>query len=583
MAICRNPETVQACFTPSDGSPSVSILHTTLFDVSGKAFSAYYHDEAGNIIDSATFMGGGTAKIGQQTTADQPVTTCYELTTNINNGGNTRNVGPAVGTSFSHLSSADFVLDSFNANFDDTGNVDGYTVTNVTTGESTTTNGFTWTGTFSQLSQGVFNLEDPLEVNNGDLLTFVPIGTPTGRFLRFNFTNTSQVFVGLDGVGDGVNMLRVQLIGIQHFTVLEDGGDITATNDATGDEIDVSAGIPTEWVEVSCDAPIDRVQLTPECKQQIADLIGNKLLSPLGETCYLTDIDENSPFTREVVISNLDVERGPVFNQAGSNNMPWNNGPVFLMNGGDGDPIYERYELVSLKVFGDVNNVTAQPTQVRSNSATMTGSLASPVVVGNDQLIEFNFDQGQIFTNLGTNGAGSLPMRLDPTLGSGQMGYTTRPIPVGNQMTFGGGTAGQEIYGELTILLQERLTVRVASFVNKETGEICNYRQDAAGAWSELSAIPEGWDICPTPSAEIVDALDVITPLTKTVTRATGDNTYAGPYRSLTITSFADDVTIDGQAIPNGFTWSVNADRLQEITNDTVVTGADYFVTEIRA
>ena len=192
-----------------------------------------------------------------------------------------------------------------------------------------------------------------------------------------------------------------------------------------------------------------------------------------------------------------------MFNQAGSNNMPWNNGPVFLMNGDDGTPIYESYELVSLKVFGDVGSVTAQPTQVRSNSATMTGSLVNPVVVGADQLIEFNFDAGQIYTNLGTNGLGSLPMRLDPTLGGGQMGYTTRPIPVGNQMTFGGGTAGQEVYGELTILLQERQTVRVVSFVNKKTGEICNYLQDSMGAWSELAVIPDDWDLCPPASSEI--------------------------------------------------------------------------------
>ena len=163
------------------------------------------------------------------------VTTCYELNSNINNGGNTRNVGPSVGTNFSYIAPTGFTIASFNANFDDTGNIDGYTVTNTNTGESTTTNGFTWTGTFSQLSQGVFTLETPLEVNTGDLLTFEPLGTPTGRFLRFNFTNTSQVFPGLDGVGDGVNMLRVQIIGVQNFTVITDSnGNSTATNDLTG-------------------------------------------------------------------------------------------------------------------------------------------------------------------------------------------------------------------------------------------------------------------------------------------------------------------------------------------------------------
>ena len=63
MTTCRKPETVQACFTPSNNSPSVAILHTTLFDDAGKVFAAYYHDDTGTLIDPTTFMGGGVAKI----------------------------------------------------------------------------------------------------------------------------------------------------------------------------------------------------------------------------------------------------------------------------------------------------------------------------------------------------------------------------------------------------------------------------------------------------------------------------------------------------------------------------------------
>ena len=78
MTTCRKPETVEACFTPSNNSPSISILHTTLFDASGKAFSAYYHDDAGVLIDPSVFMGGGVAKIGSAGSI-LPKSQCWEI------------------------------------------------------------------------------------------------------------------------------------------------------------------------------------------------------------------------------------------------------------------------------------------------------------------------------------------------------------------------------------------------------------------------------------------------------------------------------------------------------------------------
>lgn len=87
MTTCRKPETVQACFTPSNNSPSVAILHTTLFDTNGKAFSAYYHDEAGNIIDSSVFMGGGVAKIGSVGSI-LPKKQCWEIPGQVLTGTN---------------------------------------------------------------------------------------------------------------------------------------------------------------------------------------------------------------------------------------------------------------------------------------------------------------------------------------------------------------------------------------------------------------------------------------------------------------------------------------------------------------
>ena len=64
MSDCRKTETVEACITLDDGSGSVSILHTTVFDDSGAAIAGYYHDEAGAVVDEATYRGGGAASLG---------------------------------------------------------------------------------------------------------------------------------------------------------------------------------------------------------------------------------------------------------------------------------------------------------------------------------------------------------------------------------------------------------------------------------------------------------------------------------------------------------------------------------------
>ena len=70
--------------------------------------------------------------------------------------------------------------------------------------------------------------------------------------------------------------------------------------------------------------------------------------------------------------------------------------------------------------------------------------------------------------------------------------------------------------------------------------------------------------------------------LTKIVTRATGSNAYVAPYKSLSVTTISDDVEIDGQLVPRGFTWSVDSNRYEQFSNDTTVDGTDYIVTEVR-
>ena len=163
-------------------------------------------------------------------------------------------------------------------------------------------------------------------------------------------------------------------------------------------------------------------------------------------------------------------------------------------------------------------------------------------------------------------------------------------------MTFGGGTAGQEVFGELTILIQERQKVRVTSFVNKQTGEICHYQQDNSGLWSELSEIPAQWDVYPTQGInsndevsidtqckqEIAELINARVDLSKTVSRSSGSNNFTAPYRSLSITALSDDVTIDGQSVPQGFNWNVNSNQNEQIKDNTVVDGTDYISTLVQ-
>lgn len=65
MSNCRDTQIQIACFTPFDGSASVSINHTVVFDSDGKPYAIYFSDRAGVVIDETSYLGGGTASLGQ--------------------------------------------------------------------------------------------------------------------------------------------------------------------------------------------------------------------------------------------------------------------------------------------------------------------------------------------------------------------------------------------------------------------------------------------------------------------------------------------------------------------------------------
>lgn len=65
MSNCRDKELQLACFTPSDGSDSVSINHTVVYDNDGTPIATYFSDREGVIIDETAYLGGGNATVGE--------------------------------------------------------------------------------------------------------------------------------------------------------------------------------------------------------------------------------------------------------------------------------------------------------------------------------------------------------------------------------------------------------------------------------------------------------------------------------------------------------------------------------------
>ncbi len=239
----------------SETSPTFDVVCTeagsTITLLSDTAGVVGYHTCTGSGTEQATVASGPGAA------GNWISETCFAQPATLNNGGNTRNVGPAFATlSFSHTASGNYVLTGFNGNYDGNGgggSLDGYLVTNVTTGESSMTDGASWGGTFSQLTNNVFTLDMSIDVSTGDVLTFVPQNASGGSRLRFNFTNTSEVYQGLSGTGAAGSQLRVQLEGHGSVNIVREYDDGSLfTVDRETNTITPLASIPANWL--TCDS-----------------------------------------------------------------------------------------------------------------------------------------------------------------------------------------------------------------------------------------------------------------------------------------------------------------------------------------
>lgn len=102
-----------------------------------------------------------------------------------------------------------------------------------------------------------------------------------------------------------------------------------------------------------------------------------------------------------------------------------------------------------------------------------------------------------------------------------------------------------------------------------------------SGVIASLATIDENTDEVETLLQGVIDQQAETVDLQKVRSRVTDGSitTIAAPYRSVSITALSDDVTIDGQAIPLGFTESIGSNRNEQFTENTTIAGADYFVT----
>lgn len=182
---------------------------------------------------------------------------CYveQINVALNPNGNTRNSGPSMsGLTVYHIvtpappsggTQATFIS-GITGVFDGVGNY-SVLVTNTTTGESVGSSTETWSGSSTAIVVRAFDLNEPLSVSSGDLISVEAIGTGNGRW-RGNFTGTpSGIYTNSSGTGtinstvDGVftgyyeNFYNVRTYDDNSlYTVDKDGNTVTPISNTSG-------------------------------------------------------------------------------------------------------------------------------------------------------------------------------------------------------------------------------------------------------------------------------------------------------------------------------------------------------------
>lgn len=92
-----------------------------------------------------------------------------------------------------------------------------------------------------------------------------------------------------------------------------------------------------------------------------------------------------------------------------------------------------------------------------------------------------------------------------------------------------------------------------------------------------------GYCELPASGATAVTVQNEIVNLNKSHTRVTDGTptTVTANYRSVSVTAYSSDVTIDGATIERGQIVSIDSNRYEQFVQDTVITGTDYLVTTV--
>lgn len=91
----------------------------------------------------------------------------------------------------------------------------------------------------------------------------------------------------------------------------------------------------------------------------------------------------------------------------------------------------------------------------------------------------------------------------------------------------------------------------------------------------------DGFTVVDTSTGTVAIGACPLPDVTYTISRGTGPDSAASPYRSVSFTAISNDCTINGQAVPAGFSWTVSGEGAASVGTQTDVDGTDYIFTVV--
>jgi hypothetical protein len=395
-------------------------------------------------------------------------------------------------------------------------------------------------------------------------------------------------------------------------TVKEDGTQTAC--DELGNDVDITAGIPATWTQVACantDATevTGELSITQECKQDLAEKIANEIAQTQGtQACFVTPSQTGDALSENAVLSNLDGqnEADVTYPGAISNEQVLNFGQM-ASDIGYPYPTFDDADIQvnSLKVI--VENPSGNTGFVGWNIAGNVSDQTFPVTANMPPTeVTFTFSGGvQSPSNTvnpsSTYGLGSnptFPNNADGTGGTnngmrGNLNFASRPDT--DQINIGIGATGMLVEIDFDYAPPVKATITtfpdgtksgISNGATLTEAEITNFETNGVSVECEVDEPAEitgtvDVNCNPECNQDQADKINVIIGLNKSHTRITDGTTTTVPanYRSVSVTAYSADVTIDGAAIEQGQTVSIDSNRYEQYVQDTIVAGQDYLIT----